>query len=196
MYPSCEASAGKSTLTTSRDPWWTRPQPISIASGSAWETARLHDNGALRAESGSLMSRERSVSPPTHATENGRDALELAVAVSRPMRNGAGFAARLDRLAFWVRQFPWRPPCWSFALTEPGAVSDPRAIQTTARRGGYRYVINGPRHFISNGSKADLIYVIAKTEAGARTGGMSIFTQDLAAGDRKPGHGYVPPIVG
>jgi acyl-CoA dehydrogenase len=63
----------------------------------------------------------------------------------------------------------------ALALTEPGAGSDAGAIQTTARRDGDRYIINGTKHFISNGSKADLIYVIAKTDTAARTGGMSTF---------------------
>jgi acyl-CoA dehydrogenase len=60
-------------------------------------------------------------------------------------------------------------------LTEPGAGSDAGAIRTVARREGDTYVINGTKHFISNGSTADLIYVIAKTDDGARTAGMSTF---------------------
>jgi len=63
----------------------------------------------------------------------------------------------------------------ALALTEPGAGSDAGAISTTARRDGDGYVINGAKCFISNGSKADLIYVIAKTDAAARTRGMSTF---------------------
>jgi acyl-CoA dehydrogenase len=63
----------------------------------------------------------------------------------------------------------------ALALTEPGAGSDAGAIKTSARRDGDCYVLNGTKHFISNGSKADLIYVIAKTDSGARTGGMSTF---------------------
>ncbi|MFA5632086.1 MAG: acyl-CoA dehydrogenase family protein [Porticoccaceae bacterium] len=63
----------------------------------------------------------------------------------------------------------------ALALTEPGAGSDAGAIKTTARREGDNYVINGTKHFISNGSTADLIYVIAKTDSGARTAGMTTF---------------------
>lgn len=63
----------------------------------------------------------------------------------------------------------------ALALTEPGAGSDAGAIQTTARRDGDSFVINGTKCFISNGSIADLIYVIAKTETGARTRGFSTF---------------------
>jgi acyl-CoA dehydrogenase len=63
----------------------------------------------------------------------------------------------------------------ALALTEPGAGSDAGAIKTVARREGDTYVINGTKHFISNGSVADLIYVIAKSDSSARTAGMSTF---------------------
>jgi acyl-CoA dehydrogenase len=61
----------------------------------------------------------------------------------------------------------------ALALTEPGAGSDAGAIKTTARREGDDYVINGSKCFISNGSNAELIYVIAKTDTTSRTRGMS-----------------------
>jgi acyl-CoA dehydrogenase len=60
-------------------------------------------------------------------------------------------------------------------MTEPGSGSDAFAARTTARREGDEYVINGTKHFISNGAKASLIYVIARTNpeiAGAR--GLSV----------------------
>jgi acyl-CoA dehydrogenase len=56
----------------------------------------------------------------------------------------------------------------ALAMTEPGAGSDAGAIKTTASRDGDTFVINGHKIFISNGSIADLIYVIAKTDRGAR----------------------------
>lgn len=63
----------------------------------------------------------------------------------------------------------------ALAITEPGAGSDAGAITTTARRDGADYVLDGTKCFISNGSMADLIYVIAKTDLSARTRGMSTF---------------------
>lgn len=63
----------------------------------------------------------------------------------------------------------------AFALTEPGAGSNPADMSTRAIRqeGGYR--IRGTKHFISNAGEADFIVVYAKTdpEAGAR--GISAF---------------------
>jgi acyl-CoA dehydrogenase len=68
----------------------------------------------------------------------------------------------------------------TLALTEPGAGSDAGAIQTTARREGDAYILNGAKHFISTGTWADVIYVVAKTDAASRTTGMSVF---LVRGD-------------
>ncbi len=51
----------------------------------------------------------------------------------------------------------------AFALTEPGAGSDAGGIRTMARKQGDRYYVNGVKHFISGGSRAGLITVVART---------------------------------
>lgn len=58
----------------------------------------------------------------------------------------------------------------ALALTEPNAGSDAVSIQTTARKDGNYYVLNGTKMFITNGTIADVIIVYAKTapERGAR----------------------------
>ena len=63
-----------------------------------------------------------------------------------------------------------------FALTEPGAGSDAAAISTTADRDGDDYLLNGRKHFITNGPVADVITLIAVTDRklGAR-GGITAF---------------------
>ena len=53
------------------------------------------------------------------------------------------------------------------AMTEPGAGSDLAAVQTTARREGDSYVLNGSKMFISNGQIGDLFIVVAKTDPKA-----------------------------
>src|SRR5262245_45084456 len=53
----------------------------------------------------------------------------------------------------------------AFAITEPEAGSDVSAIQTTARRDGSSYVIEGVKTFISNAGLADFYTVFAKTDA-------------------------------
>src|SRR6185503_4438209 len=52
-------------------------------------------------------------------------------------------------------------------MTEPGTGSDLAAVQTTARRDGDEYVINGSKIFISNGQIGDLFIVVAKTDPKA-----------------------------
>jgi acyl-CoA dehydrogenase len=51
----------------------------------------------------------------------------------------------------------------AFALTEPEAGSDAGGVRTLARKRGNRYYLNGVKHFISGGSNAGLITVIART---------------------------------
>ncbi|HKV55728.1 MAG TPA: acyl-CoA dehydrogenase family protein [Candidatus Binataceae bacterium] len=55
----------------------------------------------------------------------------------------------------------------AIAMTEPGTGSDLAAVQTTARRDGDHYVLNGSKMFISNGQIADLVIVVAKTDPKA-----------------------------
>ncbi|MFG1920824.1 acyl-CoA dehydrogenase family protein [Cryptosporangium sp. NPDC048952] len=53
-----------------------------------------------------------------------------------------------------------------FAITEPGAGSDARAIRTSARRDGDHWVINGEKTFITQGNEADFVMVFAVAEEG------------------------------
>ena len=62
-----------------------------------------------------------------------------------------------------------------FGLTEPGAGSDVAAIETTARREGDRYILNGQKTWISYAGAADHFMVFAKTDRDAGHRGMSAF---------------------
>lgn len=63
-----------------------------------------------------------------------------------------------------------------FALTEPEAGSDAQAIRTTARLDGDTWVLNGRKHYITNGDRADFAVVFAVTDAGKRAhGGITAF---------------------
>jgi acyl-CoA dehydrogenase len=67
-----------------------------------------------------------------------------------------------------------------FALTEPGAGSDARSIQTRAVRDGAGWVINGAKHFISHADHADYIILITVTgEDGTPRGPRPRFTTFL-----------------
>ena len=63
----------------------------------------------------------------------------------------------------------------AIAMTEPGAGSDLQAIRTTARLDGNHYVINGAKTYISNGQTADVVIVVAKTNAELGAKGTSLF---------------------
>jgi alkylation response protein AidB-like acyl-CoA dehydrogenase len=64
----------------------------------------------------------------------------------------------------------------AFALTEPGAGSDPAAMTTTAVRDGDEWVLNGSKIFITSGSFAGVFVVWAVTDPAARKGkGISLF---------------------
>lgn len=52
----------------------------------------------------------------------------------------------------------------SIGITEPDAGSDVAGTKTTAVRRGDEWVINGTKTFISNGDRADVIVLLARTE--------------------------------
>ena len=63
----------------------------------------------------------------------------------------------------------------AFCLTEPEAGSDAGAIQTTAKLEGDHYILNGTKHFITNGGVAKYYTVIASTDPSRGTRGASAF---------------------
>ncbi len=63
----------------------------------------------------------------------------------------------------------------AFAITEPAAGSDASAIQTTAKKKGDHYVLNGVKHFITNGGDAETYVVIAMTDKNKGARGASAF---------------------
>jgi len=62
-----------------------------------------------------------------------------------------------------------------FALTEPGAGSDPAALRATARRDGDRYILNGTKIFITSGTDADIALVFATIDPDAGHRGITAF---------------------
>lgn len=66
----------------------------------------------------------------------------------------------------------------AFALTEPDGGSDVAATRTTATLDNNEYVIEGAKSYISNGGIADFYVVVARTEPGKGSGGLSAFLVD------------------
>jgi alkylation response protein AidB-like acyl-CoA dehydrogenase len=78
------------------------------------------------------------------------------------------------------------------AMTEPGTGSDVAAISTTATKKGDKYSINGKKMFITNGDKAEVFLIFARTspkEGAKRHQGVTAFivekgTPGLTVGQR------------
>jgi len=63
----------------------------------------------------------------------------------------------------------------AFGLTEPAAGSDASALQTTAEKKGDHYILNGVKHFITNGGDAEIYTIVAMTDKSRGARGASIF---------------------
>jgi acyl-CoA dehydrogenase len=79
----------------------------------------------------------------------------------------------------------WLPPMargemiGAIAMTEPEAGSDLQGVKTRALRDGDNYIINGTKTFISNGYNADLVIVVAKTDASQGAHGVSLIMAEV-----------------
>jgi acyl-CoA dehydrogenase len=63
----------------------------------------------------------------------------------------------------------------AFCATEPGAGSDVASLSTSYRRSGDEYVLNGVKHFISNGTVASWYVAFATKDKTLRHNGISCF---------------------
>lgn len=75
----------------------------------------------------------------------------------------------------------------AWGLTEPGSGSDAGGARTTAVRKGDKYVLNGNKTFITNGSYADVAVVIAVTDKSKGTKGLSAFVVEKGTKGFRPG---------
>ena len=76
----------------------------------------------------------------------------------------------------WLERIASGDVIASFALTEPGAGSDPAGLRTSAVRDGDDWVIDGQKRFITNAPLADLFVVFARTRPADASGtGIAVF---------------------
>jgi alkylation response protein AidB-like acyl-CoA dehydrogenase len=78
----------------------------------------------------------------------------------------------------------------AWGLTEPGSGSDAAAMRTSAVRDGGQWVLNGTKAFITHGSSADTMVVMAVTDRDRGSKGISAFivergTPGLLAGKKE-----------
>jgi len=69
----------------------------------------------------------------------------------------------------------------AFALTEPKHGSDSVALETTARRDGDHWILNGAKRWIGNGSIAHVVIVWARDEADGKVKGFIVERDDDGA---------------
>lgn len=94
----------------------------------------------------------------------------------------------LLRLATEEQKARWLPgiaegrTLLAVAMSEPGTGSDLAAIRTTAVRDGDVFVLNGAKTFITGGSQADRIIVVARTakDPDDRRAGLTLFVLDTS----------------
>jgi len=75
----------------------------------------------------------------------------------------------------------------AWGLTEPGSGSDAGGARTSAVRKGDKWVLNGTKTFITNGSYADTAVVIAVTDKSKGTHGLSAFVVERGTKGFRPG---------
>ncbi len=79
----------------------------------------------------------------------------------------------------------------AFALTEPGHGSDSVSLETSARREGDYYVLNGSKRWIGNASFADVVVIYARDEAD---GAVKAFVMEKDADGQHPA-GYRADVI-
>ena len=75
-----------------------------------------------------------------------------------------------EQKATWLERLAAGEVVASFALTEPGAGSNPAGLQTTAVRDGDEWIIDGQKRFITNAPTADLFVAFARSRPADESG--------------------------
>ena len=75
----------------------------------------------------------------------------------------------------------------AWGLTEPNSGSDAGGARCSAVRKGDRWILNGTKTFITNGTYADVYVVVAVTDKTAHTHGLSAFVVEKGTKGFRPG---------
>ena len=62
----------------------------------------------------------------------------------------------------------------ALGVSEPGAGSDVAGLRTWAKKDGDDYIINGSKTYITNGTRADFVTLMVKTDPDAKHAGISV----------------------
>jgi alkylation response protein AidB-like acyl-CoA dehydrogenase len=87
----------------------------------------------------------------------------------------------------WVTKLASGQWLGAWGLTEPGSGSDAAGVRTSAVKRGDRWVLNGSKTFITNGTYADCALVLAVTDKTQGTKGISAFVIEKGTKGFRPG---------
>ena len=86
------------------------------------------------------------------------------------------FGSSHEQKLKWLKPMAEGSKVGALAITEPDAGSDVTGIKATATKGkGEGYVINGHKRFITHGSSAETVIVVAYTDKAKGHNGISLF---------------------
>jgi alkylation response protein AidB-like acyl-CoA dehydrogenase len=111
----------------------------------------------------------------------GAGAIPMAISVQSDMATPAlAEFGTDDQRERWLRPAIAGTKIGAIAITEPDAGSDVAGISTRAERDGDVWRVNGRKMFITNGTRAHFLTLVAKTDTGAGHHGISLFVVDTS----------------
>lgn len=111
----------------------------------------------------------------------GAGAIPMAIGVQTGMATPAlAEFGTDDQRERWLRPAIAGTKIGAIAITEPDAGSDVAAISTRAVRDGDVWRVNGRKMFITNGTRAHFLTLVAKTDTDAGHHGVSLFIVDTS----------------
>jgi alkylation response protein AidB-like acyl-CoA dehydrogenase len=87
----------------------------------------------------------------------------------------------------WVPQLASGKVLGAWALTEPGSGSDAAAARTTAVKRGDKWILNGTKTFITQGSVAGIYVILASTTPELKQRGLTAFVVEKGMPGFRPG---------
>ncbi|MEV8041393.1 acyl-CoA dehydrogenase family protein [Arthrobacter sp. NPDC080082] len=96
-----------------------------------------------------------------------------------------------DQRRRWLPAMAAMEKIGAFALTEPLHGSDSVALETSARRDGDSYILNGHKRWIGNGHMADVVVIFARDDGDGRVKAFVLERDD----DGNHPNGYQPTVI-
>ena len=158
-----------------RDHLMDREEPLTDAAARTEARALLHELGTAGWLSPIGRQDLRTLALVRDAVAAASPLADAVVALQGLGGTPIVLAGSGEQRARWLPSILDGRTMTAFAMTEPEAGTDVAAMQTTARRDGNGWIIDGDKHLISNAGLADLYVVFAVTSPGQGNRGISCF---------------------